>query len=103
MAGDGSKWRQQFRADQNEYTERNPDAWYVKHIQKFGEERNLDLDQVIAAHQALNHDITLVRWRSDPEVKEAIREAREAIDNLHNLLMARFWEVEPLDSPHERE
>lgn len=68
----------------------NDDTPYGDRIRAVGVDQEADLELLLDAVASLAHrNVNLSRWRSHPEVTDAIRAAREALDEAAQA-MARY-------------
>lgn len=71
-------------------SERHPDGWEAAWIDLYGINGSLDL---MDAQSGEAHRINLTRrpFCNDPELKEAVRNARTALSELARLAYERWW------------
>ncbi len=88
-----SNWRKRRQEEQDHTLLHHIDSPHAQKILRFGAARDLDVEELIAIQQMLNSDINLTHWRDSPEVKDAVRRAREAVAEAAGLAINRFWQA----------
>lgn len=84
---------EEARDDANQWT--TSKGGFGVMARKWGFPKAVALQLVATVAWVLNHQVTKRPWRNDPEMQASITIARHAVGQLYDMMLHRFWDLDP--------